>query len=193
MQIEKKEVKEIFQEKEKLKEKEFKKIKIEPKFEDLEEVEIGKLTEEDFDEVFRLLTRVGWEVDKKDLLKILKYRMSFGAFVERMLIAVALAWPVHFDENSLVLKEGNENSLYLEEVAILLKYEGSGIRKRLILARENEAKKNFAFTLSILEKISTQSSTLSIREERFCSAEIFKELNYTLIPLNDKIIAFKRL
>ena len=106
---------------------------------DSEKVEIKRLEMEDLEDVILILRKAQFQIgekEKKTIEDILKEGISYGAYVDRMLVAVALAWKVGFDGESLI--EGS-NAVYIEEIALLTAYEGKGIREKLIEAIEKES------------------------------------------------------
>ncbi len=109
---------------------------------DFENVEIKKLMLADLDEVFVIMRKTLWESTKEQVADVLKAGMSYGAYVERMLVGAGLAWPAYYDEKRERIAKGESNAVYLEDVALLLAYEGRGIRKILVEEREKEGKTN---------------------------------------------------
>ncbi len=103
-------------------------------------VEIRPVTLDDLKDVIKIFEDAKFDITKGEVEHILKFGMSFGAFVNRQLVAVGLAWPAVFDPETTTLTVSDEpNALYLEDVAVLKKFEGRRIRSMLIIARETEA------------------------------------------------------
>ena len=107
---------------------------------DEEQTEIKRLNGEDVDEVVKVMRKCAFDVTDKEVLYIVNYGFSFGCYVNRMLIGVGLSWPTNYDANERILKAGDANALYIEDPAVLLAYEGRGIRRILLQARESDAK-----------------------------------------------------
>jgi hypothetical protein len=76
-----------------------------------------------------------------EVRNIVTYGMSFGCYVNRMLIGVGLSWPAVYDPEAKLVRGGERtNAIYLEDPAILLGYEGRGVRRILLSQRESDAK-----------------------------------------------------
>ncbi len=135
-------------------EEKLKKIKLENYYmADSEEVELKKLDEDDLEEVAKIVGKFGIEISSsvKALIKdILKKNASYGALVDRLLVAVSLAWPVGFDIESKAFNNEEENCLYIEDIFLLIAYEGKGIREKLLDISEEEARKRKLKYLAII-------------------------------------------
>ena len=107
---------------------------------DEDQIEIKKLAHDDIDEIVKVMRKCSFDVTDKEVLLIIDYNMSFGCYVNRMLIGLGLSWPAHYDEKNKTIKNGEPNASYLEDPAVLLAYEGRGIRRMLLKAREDDAK-----------------------------------------------------
>ncbi len=107
---------------------------------DVEELEIKKLEEKDVEEATRVMSKCMFSVTEKEIADIVKRGMSYGAFVDRILVGVGLSWQVRFNPENWEFEEGGGNSIFLEDDAILLAYEGRGIRELLIEKREEEGR-----------------------------------------------------
>jgi len=124
----------------KKKEKKKKKKKIEQIPAPNYNVEIRLINLDDLKDVLKVFKNAKFDITKGEVEHVLQFEMSYGAFVNRKLVAVGLAWPSNFDPiNVKVIVSDTPNAMYLEDVAILKKFEGRRIRSMLITARENEA------------------------------------------------------
>lgn len=196
----------LFEQQETQKKVELPKFKKMRAFDDLENMEIKKLEPSDSDDVFMLMKKALWEVSKTQVLDIVKIGFSYGAYVERMLVGVGLASVIYYDEktgefgqpatDSAEFAAGkNANALFLEEVAFLLAYEGSGIRKLLVEERENAAIAN-----GLSYAIATISSEWSegnledmIKETGNKMEKLYLTQGYSFRKTGDKVIAVKKL
>ena len=109
---------------------------------DVEELEIKKLEEKDVEEATRVMSKCMFSVTEKEIRGIVERGMSYGAFVDRILVGVGLSWEVRFNPETWEFEEGEGNSIFLEDDAILLAYEGRGIRELLIEKREEEGRED---------------------------------------------------
>ncbi|MCK4319597.1 hypothetical protein KAW38_03440, partial [Candidatus Micrarchaeota archaeon] len=118
-----------------LKEKtEEKKVPVKEKFGkkqvmDYERAEIKKLHEGDAEIAHNIMKKCMFDVNIYEIKDILKKGMSYGAFVGRMLVGVGLGWEVYYNHESKGIEDGLPNAIYLEDDALLLAYEGQGIRE----------------------------------------------------------------
>lgn len=120
---------------------------------DEDQTEIKRLNVDDVEETVKVMRKCAFDVTEAEVSTILKYNVSFGCYVNRMLIGVGLAWPAHLDMKERKIKNGEANALYMEDPAVLLAYEGRGIRKILVQTRENEAKSSsFKYTIAYLSE-----------------------------------------
>lgn len=106
---------------------------------DEEEVEVKRLDSEDIDDCVKVMRKCAFDVTDVEVGNIVKYEKSFGATVNRMIVGVGLAWPARLDLETKRIGSGEPNALYLEDPAILLAYEGRGVRRILLKEREREA------------------------------------------------------
>ena len=122
---------------------------------DIEHVEIKKLEEEDLDEALKIIGSFGIEINeelKKDLLEIIKEELSFGAYVDRVLVGVLLAFGVFYDGEEV--KESPQNSSFIEDIYIINLYEGKGIREKLIEELIKESReRGLKYVLFLEDKI----------------------------------------
>jgi hypothetical protein len=105
---------------------------------DEDEVEVKKLSMEDVEECVKVMRKCAFDVTEAEVGAIVVYGSSFAATVNRMIVGVGLAWPANYDPEGKCIRSGEPNSLYLEDPAVLLAYEGRGIRRILVKEREKE-------------------------------------------------------
>ena len=177
---------------------ELKKKLLDPDFGD-QRIEIKQLSIDDFDDVVLIMRKAMFEINssvKEEVKNILKLNYSYGAYFERLLIAVALAWPVPFDD---VLKEirGEEaNAMYIEDIAVLISYEGKGIREMLISEIEKRAKSDgFTYVVSIVGPNPKEGTDIidMINNRGSRSERSYLSLGYKFIRSSDGLIAFKKI
>ena len=111
-------------------------------FLDEDQTEIKKLTMEDIEDIVKVMRKCSFDVTDKEVSTIIVYDTSFGSYVNRMLIGVGLSWPAHLDLENKIITGRTANALYLEDPAVLLAYEGRGLRRVLVEEREKFAKTN---------------------------------------------------
>ncbi|MBI5046396.1 hypothetical protein HZC07_01550 [Candidatus Micrarchaeota archaeon] len=118
---------------------------------DVEEVEIKRLDSEDIEDCVKVMRKCAFDVTEAEVGNIVTYDKSFAATVNRMIVGVGLAWPAKLDMEQKIITTGDPNALYLEDPAVLLAYEGRGIRRTLVKEREEEAKRSgFKYTIAYL-------------------------------------------
>ena len=145
---------------------------------DTEQVEIKKLDEEDVEDVVSVMRKSAFEIgsaEKREIEGIIRQGFSYGAYVDRMLVGVALAWPLCFDEVEKVISNcQNPNAIYIEDLAVLIAYEGKGIREMLVSEIEKRAsEEGLAFAVSIVGENPKEEDIISVIEERGTKAERF--------------------
>lgn len=143
---------------------------------DSEQVELKKLEPEDLEDVLSVMRKSAFEIgnaEKKEIEGIIKQGFSYGAYVDRMLVAVALAWPICFEESSKMIESCSQpNTLYVEDLAILIAYEGKGIREKLVDELEREAKQSgLSYVLAIVGENPKEEDIPSVIEERGTKSE----------------------
>ncbi|MBI2079122.1 hypothetical protein HYT84_00025 [Candidatus Micrarchaeota archaeon] len=109
---------------------------------DEDQTEVKKLSLEDVEDAAKVMLKCGFEVTEKEVADIVKIGMSFGTYVNRMLVGVGLGWPTTFNYEKRTLTGKELNALYMEDPAVLLSHEGRNIRRMLLHEREKEAVKN---------------------------------------------------
>jgi hypothetical protein len=148
---------------------------------DIESVEIKLLEGEHSKEVHKIMQRNLWEATHGEIASIISEKSSCGAFVERMLVGAGLGWPARYNEkNNGVSGDGAHNALFLEDISLLLAYEGKGIRNLITQERENYARsRGFAYTVG--------KADVSPAMER-----TYRELGYSFVQ-GENPLAVKRL
>ncbi len=162
---------------------------------DVERAEIKKLTSEDVDQVHIIMRKTLWESTREQVADVIKNGMSFGAYVQRMLVGAGLAWPAHYGEKQAALTQGEPNALYMEDVALLLAYEGKGIREMLIMEREKLAKeRNFQYVVAYISpEWPAGELPLMIKERGNRIEKSYLANGYGFVRSKDGVIAVKRL
>src|SRR4030095_2863817 len=105
---------------------------------DTEEVEVKRLDSEDVEDCVKVMRKCAFDVTEVEVGNIISYDKSFGATVNRMLVGGGLSWPAKLDLDTKTIRSGEPNALYLEDPAVLLAYEGRGVRRILLNEREKE-------------------------------------------------------
>ena len=179
---------------EKEEEKEEKKKKFHAPLE-FEEAEIKRLEPEDTEEVSRIMRKCLFSVTEKEVEDVLGLGMSYGAFVGRMLVAVGLAWGVRFDEESGGIIEGEENAVFLEDDAVLLPYEGKGLRELLVDRREKRGREaEFEFAVTITSPTNPDGQVSEIVVQRGTKTEkVLMKMGYRFRKTAAGVAAFKRI
>lgn len=162
---------------------------------DIEEVEIKKLELEDLEEVHKLMQKMFLETTKQQIKEIIEKGMSYGAYVERILVSVGLAWPVHFNEKKEKIIKGEPNAVYLDNVILLLAYEGRGIRKMLINEREKIARAHGLEYAVVFINSEWPKGNLAdmIAEQGDAVEKTYLECNYRFIRVKNGILGIKKL
>ncbi len=148
---------EQMKEREEEKEEEKKKVERKPAFRPprweekpaFEKVEVKRLSEEDYEDVIALLRRRQYELTREvkgEIKRVLGLGYSYGAYVERALVGLVLAFPVGFDPVEKAIGQG-DNAVYMEEVVIALGFESKGIEERLIEEIERDHKGKYIISL----------------------------------------------
>jgi hypothetical protein len=104
-----------------------------------DEIEIKRLTMEEVEECVKVMRKCAFDVTDAEVGNIIKYGKSFCATVNRMIVGVGLSWPAYLDTRDMIITNNEPNALYLEDPAILLAYEGRGVRRILLSEREKDA------------------------------------------------------
>ncbi len=169
-----------------------------PKFTHLldeDEVEITRITLEDVPECVKVMRKCAFDVTEAEVSSIVKYGKSFAATVNRMIIGVGLAWPARLDMGSKSIVGGKPNALYQEDPAVLLAYEGRGIRRILLQEREKETlRSEFKYSIGYLyEDIPKGDIADYIREGGSQLEKLYLSEGYEFFRTERGILAFKKL
>ena len=180
--------------KEEAKEVEVKKPKFVRLF-DEDQLEVKLLTSEDVEDCVKIMKKCSFDVTAEELVKIINYGMSVGCYVDRMLIGVGLGWPASYDSERKMLMGDAPNALYLEDPAVLLMYEGRGIRQILVRERQNAAaERKFRYALAYLSEDMPHSSIEDYIKETGSQLEkVYLAEGYEFIPTQKGVLALKRL
>lgn len=162
---------------------------------DEEEVEVKKLDPEDIEECVKVMRKCAFDVTEAEVKSIIDYGQSYGATVHRMLIGVGLAWPAKIDIDKKAITSGEANALYLEDPAVLLAYEGRGIRRILLKEREKEIQRSgLQFAIGYLyEDIPKGSIAEYIMEAGSQLEKLYLSEDYEFFRTEKGILAFKRI
>lgn len=190
--VEKKEPKkEAFKE---AKEKEEKKME----FVDLldeDQVEVKKLTTDELKDAVKIMRKCAFDVMESEVKKIIEYDMSYGSFVNRMLIGVGLSWPAKYEPEQRKITGGEYNAVYMEDPAVLLMYEGRGVRRILLREREKEANsRNYKYSIAYLYEDIPKGSVVSYIKEAGSQLEkLYLSEDYEFFRTDRGVLAVKRL
>jgi GNAT superfamily N-acetyltransferase len=162
----------------------------------MEEVEIKKLRESDVEESAKVMRKCLFSVTDAEIGQVIARGMSYGAFVDRILVSVGLSWEVRFNPETLDFEEGEGNAIFLEDDAILLAYEGRGIRELLIEKREEEGRgrgKEYAvaITSSINPNDEKLGDAMMQRGNKTEKALIRRGYDFSKTP--NGVVAYKKL
>ena len=162
---------------------------------DEDQTEIKKLSNDDVEETVKIMRKCSFDVTDKEVLMIIPYNMSFGCYVNRMLIGIGLSWSAYYDEKDKTIKAGQANAVYLEDPAVLLSYEGRGIRRILLKARENDARSlGLKYAIAYLSEDLPKGSVEDYIKEGGSQLEkLYLSEGYQLLKTNRGIIAIKNL
>ncbi len=162
---------------------------------DEDQTEIKRLDTEDVQDIVAIMRKCAFDVTDKEILTILAYSMSYGCYVNRMLIGVGLSWPAHYDESIKGLRNGEQNATYVEDPAVLLAYEGRGIRRMLLKAREEDAKsRGFKYIIAYLSQDLPKGGIEDyILESGSQLEKLYLSEKYQFLKTDRGILAFKTL
>ncbi len=115
-----------------------------------------------------------------------------GYFI--LIVGVGLAWPAKVDLETKRIMSGEPNALYLEDPAVLLAYEGRGIRRILLQEREKEASNSaLKYTIGYLyEDIPKGNIADYITEAGSALEKLYLSENYEFFRTEKGILAFKK-
>lgn len=162
---------------------------------DEEEVEVKKLEDSDIEESVKVMRKCAFDVTEGEVKSIVDYGKSFGAAVNRMLIGVGLSWPARLDAETMTITSGEANALYLEDPAVLLAYEGRGIRRVLLKEREKEAvESGLKYSIGYLyEDVPKGNISAYIREAGSQLEKLYLSEEYEFHRTDRGILAFKKI
>ncbi len=161
---------------------------------DEEEVEVKRLDADDLEDCVKVMRKCAFDVTEVEVGNIIAYGKSFGATVNRMLVGVGLAWPAKLDADSKRITSGDPNALYMEDPAVLLAYEGRGVRRILLKEREKEAAgSGLKFSIGYLyEDIPKGDIASYITEAGSALEKLYLSENYEFYRTEKGILAFKK-
>ncbi len=161
---------------------------------DEEEVEITRLSEDHVEDCVKVMRKCAFDVTEVEVGNIVQYDKSFGATVNRMIIGVGLAWPARLDLESKLITSGEANALYMEDPAVLLAYEGRGIRRILLKEREKEAARSgLQYSIGYLyEDIPKGNIADYIMEAGSQLEKLYLSEGYQFMRTEKGILAFKK-
>ncbi len=162
---------------------------------DEDEVEVKKLDAEDIEDCVKVMRKCAFDVTATEVGNIIAYNRSFGATVNRMLVGVGLAWPAKLDHESKRIMSGDPNALYMEDPAVLLAYEGRGVRRILLGEREREAARNsYRYAISYLyEDVPKGDIADYIREGGSQLEKLYLSEGYEFYRTERGVLAFKKI
>ncbi|MDD5171777.1 MAG: hypothetical protein PHF60_01955 [Candidatus ainarchaeum sp.] len=163
---------------------------------DSEEVEIKRLDLEDVEDCVKVMRKCAFDVTEVEVGNIVDYGKSFAATVNRMVVGVGLSWPAHLDFDGKKITSGEPNALYLEDPAVLLAYEGRGIRRILLKEREKEAlSSGFKYAIGYLYEDIPKGDNVAhyITEAGSALEKLYLSEDYDFFRTEKGIMAFKKL
>jgi len=162
---------------------------------DEEEVEMKRLGEEDLEDCVKVMRKCAFDVTEVEVGNIIAYGKSFGATVNRMLVGVGLAWPAKLDIDERRITSGEPNALYMEDPAVLLAYEGRGVRRILLKEREKEVMTSgLRYSIGYLyEDIPSGDIASYITEAGSALEKLYLSEDYNFFRTERGILAFKKL
>ena len=163
---------------------------------DEDQIEIKKLTKEDSGEIVGVMRKCAFDVTESEVGSIVGYGMSYGAYVNRMLIGVGLSWTAVYDPESKAIRGGeNPDTLYIEDPAVLLAYEGRGVRRILLRTREDKAReKGLKYTAAYLYEDLPKGSIVDFIKESGSQLEkLYLSEDYTFHKTEKGVLAVKQL
>lgn len=163
---------------------------------DEDEVEVKKLTMEDIEDCVKVMRKCAFDVTEAEVGNIVEYEKSFAATVNRMVVGVGLSWPAHLDIDGKKITSGEPNALYLEDPAVLLAYDGRGIRRILLKEREREARASgLRYTMGYLYEDIPQGDNIAhyITEAGSALEKVYLMEEYEFFRTEKGILAFKKI
>ena len=161
---------------------------------DEEEVEVKRLDAEDIEDCVKVMRKCAFDVTEVEVGNIIAYNKSFGATVNRMLVGIGLAWPAKLDLETKKISSGEPNAIYLEDPAVLLAYEGRGVRRILLKEREKEAiNSGLKYTIGYLyEDVPKGNIAEYITEAGSALEKLYLSEEYEFVRTEKGILAFKK-
>jgi hypothetical protein len=162
---------------------------------DEDQVEVKKLNDEDLEDVVKIMRKCAFDVTEVEVKKIIDYGLSFGCYVNRMLIGVGLGWPARYDPEGRAIVSGDYNSIYLEDPAVLLMYEGRGIRRILLKQRETAGQgANYRYAIAYLSEDVPKGSVVDYIKEAGSQLEkLYLTEDYEFFRTERGVLAVKRM
>lgn len=163
---------------------------------EIEEVEIKKLLEGDVEEAAKVMRKCLFSVTDSEISGVVEKGMSYGAFVDRILVSVGLSWEVRFNPDTMDFEEGEENAVFLEDDAILLAYEGRGIRELLIEKREEEGGgrgKEYAVAITSSIRPNDENLAEAMMQRGNKTEKALIRRGYKFAKTQHGVVAFKKL
>ncbi|MEW5996912.1 MAG: hypothetical protein AB1657_04945 [Candidatus Micrarchaeota archaeon] len=160
---------------------------------DIEEAEIKRLTPADTEEVTNIMRKCLFAVTEDEVREVLKRNMSYGAYVGRMLVAVGLAWGTGYNPSNLELESGYTNAIFLEDDAVLLPYEGKGLRELLVDHREMEGRaRDLRYAVTITTPLNPDANVDEVISQRGTKTErVLMKAGYKFYKTRVGVIAVK--
>ncbi len=162
---------------------------------DEDEVEVKKLTDDDIEESVKVMRKCAFDVTEAEVKSIIDYGHSFGATVNRMIVGVGLGWSARLDIEKKTITNGEANAIYLEDPAVLLTYEGRGVRRILLKEREKHASKTgLKYSIGYLyEDIPKGNIADYIIEAGSQLEKLYLSEEYEFFRTEKGILAFKKI
>ncbi|MDD2655458.1 MAG: hypothetical protein PHQ80_02200 [Candidatus ainarchaeum sp.] len=162
---------------------------------DIEEAEIKRLKPEDAEEVTHIMRKCLFAVTEEEVREVLRRNMSYGAYVGRMLVAVGLAWGTAYNPTNLQLEAGYTNAIFLEDDAVLLAYEGKGLRELLVDHREMEGRaREFQFAVTLTTPMNPDGNVDEVVSQRGTKTEkVLMKAGYKFYKTRAGVIAVKQI
>ncbi len=162
---------------------------------DEEHVELKRLTLDDVEEAVKILRKCAFDVAEGEVSSVVKHNVSFGVYVNRMLVGVGLAWPTNFNIENKSITGGEPNAVYMEDPAVLLAYEGRDVRRMLLREREEDARRGgFRYSISYLyEDVPKGSIVAMIKEAGSQLGKLYLSEGYEFYKTEKGILVLKKL
>ncbi len=162
---------------------------------DEDQVEVKKLDEEDIEDVVKIMRKCAFDVTEVEVKKIIGYGLSFGCYVNRMLIGVGLGWPASYDPEKRAIVGGEHNAIYMEDPAVLLMYEGRGIRRILLEQREVAGQAaNYDYSIAYLSEDIPKGSVVDyIKEAGDQLEKLYLSVDYEFFRTEKGVLTVKRM